>query len=153
MTPERVNRGSKGLCSHTARNSKRVRHSFEGCEWIALACSGMEYGKQSPIWKNTEGGAVSWPDHRMGAGAGLNADGPLTPAALERAKGCPVDQWKGHFSRSAIRSHVWPMTSGPWNIYALKIGSQGANTWGWKLKAFNMERKKEGREGGMVNLK
>lgn len=34
------------------------------------------------------------------------ADGPLTLAASEKAKGCPIHQWEGNFSQSAIRSHV-----------------------------------------------
>lgn len=54
---------------------------------------------------------VPWLGHQMGAGSGLRADGPLTLAVSGRAKGCPIDQCKGNFSHSAIRSHVWPTTS------------------------------------------
>ena len=71
-------------------------------------CWGTQWGRHPPLlivtvmgWRErsahwtTESGAETEPE-RIG----------LLHGQPERAKGCPLHQWEGNFSQSAIRSHV-----------------------------------------------
>lgn len=88
-------------------------------------------GEAHPTLKKSNVGR-GWPSWYRGCER--KAEGPRTPAASQRAKGCPLYQWKGGFSQGAIRSHVWPMTFGPWDIYALQTGSKvgASEDGGWR---------------------